>query len=108
VPHLPSEDRNHVINTRYNDDLPVSHDDWAQYWNVLSSACDVYIDREKVRHGLWKSYNAAAQMTQVKIKSERVLHALDHSPEHSLIMMAELEDIINYSVFAYRKIDGTV
>lgn len=92
----------------YNPELPISEADWNEYWNVIKGAMDTYIDREKVRHGLWKQYPAKDQMAQVKIKSERVLHALDHAPGQSLIMLAELDDIINYAVFTHRIINGKV
>jgi hypothetical protein len=75
----------------------------------------VHLDRERARHGLWKDYPAIDQVRQIKIKSERVMHALerraqgiDLTDEEEQLMLEEYPDLINYAIFGWRIETGRV
>lgn len=85
---------------------PISEKDTEAYGKVIEQAFAVHQDRERVRRGLWKKYPAEDQLKQVKIKLERVLHQLEEGIVDVDNVREELVDIINYSVFAYRIVDG--
>lgn len=83
----------------------ISIADRDSYFAVLLQAFRVYLDRENVRHGLWKQYPARDQVQQIKIKAERVVSILDreeNTSEELAVVLEELRDIINYAVFGYR------
>ena len=83
----------------------ISVADRDAYFACALQAFGVYLDRENVRHGLWKKYPARDQMQQIKIKAERVLHMLEKEEitnEERDVMLEELHDIFNYNVFATR------
>lgn len=106
------------------DDIPTSDKD--QYLENILEAFRVYIARDSIRRGLWKQYPARDQMQQIKIKAERVLSILERykrdldeaaalgAPSEVIgggiaredseraVMLEELDDIINYAVFAKR------
>jgi len=67
----------------------------------------VYEERDGVRQGLWKDYTARDQLVQAKIKIERCISSLDkHHPDAHEHILSETPDIINYTIFAERKING--
>ena len=104
----------------------ISPADRDKYLENILDAFRVYLARDNIRRGLWKKYPARDQMRQIKIKSERVLsllenHTRDLDEAASLgaptevigegiareesereVMLEELDDIINYAVFAKR------
>ena len=104
--------------------IPTS--DRNRYFENILEAFRVYVARDSIRRALWKQYPARDQMQQIKIKSERVLSILDNhkkalneaaaagAPDEVLsegiareaderaVMLEELDDIINYAVFAKR------
>ena len=82
--------------------------DATQYFDVMREAWHVHLDREAIRHGLWKKHPAVDQMRQVKIKTERVLNTLENNPEDSVLILPEIPDIINYSIFGHRIIQGNI
>ena len=94
----------------------LSSADVCDYFDVIREAYSVHIDREKIRNGLWKEYPAEDQINQVKVKVDRVLRSLDvmknlHGAallEYSANVTEELLDIINYSVFAARIVNGRI
>jgi len=104
------------------DETIISHSDQLNYAAVLNGALNIHLDREKVRHGLWKEYPAKDQAQQVKIKADRVMHTLELIEKKRSVELSqqedplnrsledatieELYDIINYSVFAVRKLKG--
>lgn len=79
--------------------------DIQEYWQVVNKAFLIHDDREAIRHGLWKKYSALDQMRQVKIKAERVIHTLEDRGD-PLLVLPELPDIINYSIFGHRILEG--
>lgn len=90
----------------------IGPNDQIAYMRVLEHAALVHVDRESVRHGLWKDYPAEDQATQVKFKIDRVIRTLEHaegrnlSPEEENNVLEELVDIINYAIFAHRIVEG--
>jgi hypothetical protein len=83
--------------------------DFEKYLDVIAGALAVHVDRERIRHGLWKRYSARDQATTAKTKLERVLNTLNmDTVDDDLTANAieELFDIINYSVFAVRLLRG--
>lgn len=87
----------------------ISDEDFKKYTNVIQAALDIHVDREKIRRGLWKQYSARDQAQTIKFKTERVLNTLSldsNSPEELTNAVEELLDIINYSVFAVRLLQG--
>lgn len=92
----------------------ISDSDATAYFLVIEQAWSVHIDREAIRHGLWKEYSAADQVNQIKVKADRVWRSLEiigrgaGNPALVKNVLEELPDIINYSVFAHRIMDGKV
>lgn len=93
----------------------LSDDDFEEYWCTLyEGPFRVHLDRENVRHGLWKQYDAIDQARQVKIKGDRVMHTYerlsgaDRLVQDTMVILSELDDVINYAVFAKRLIQGTI
>jgi hypothetical protein len=87
--------------------------DAAAYQRVVQQAVDVHMDRERIRHGLWKQYSAMDQIRQAKIKVERVFQALEYAEREgadppAIDILEEIPDIINYSIFAARILKGEV
>lgn len=97
-------------------------DDLQGYHEIIARAFAVHVDREKVRHGLWKRYSGKDQVKQIKIKADRAEHTLELVPAlpftpgqiwtddaQALVdaTVEELYDIINYAVFAVRKLNGS-
>jgi len=85
----------------------LSEADAHQYVAVIQRAVDVHVEREKIRHGLWKRYPALDQVRQAKIKIERMYAALEHAALEGtdipvIDLTEEAVDIINYTVFAAR------
>jgi hypothetical protein len=88
--------------------------DEEAYSEAIGHAFNVHVEREKIRHGLWKKYDAGAQARQMKIKADRVennLRMMDEHPDMTEQMitetLGEIDDIINYAVFTRRKLEGT-
>jgi len=88
----------------------LSKKDFADYAEVIDRALEIHIEKEKIRHGLWKKYEAEAQTRQIKIKADRIEHTLElvakQGDDVALIKstIEELLDVINYSVFAVRQL----
>jgi hypothetical protein len=94
----------------------ISPYDFNEYWNVVEDAFAVHLDREEIRHGLWKEYPAVDQANQIKVKIDRVLRSLERvtlppeTPNAAALVnnaISELNDIINYAVFTSRILQGT-
>lgn len=100
----------------------ISPEDVSDYFDVITDAFGVHIDRERIRHGLWKDYPAEDQGNQIKVKIDRVLRSLErlkfipeNTPEQRLEREAlkqnavsEGHDIINYANFLIRILEGKV
>lgn len=89
----------------------ISAEDRQQYFQTISNAFDVHLDREAIRKGLWKDYPARDQIFQLKVKIGRIERSLEGgalTPEQSENIVSELHDIINYAVFAARIIEGRI
>jgi hypothetical protein len=93
-----------------NPDDVITQDDMCGYVNVILDALSVHLDRERVRHGLWKRYGAKEQMRNVTVKGDRVEAILRDEPS---LTQAEIDaaleecyDIINYTVFTARILTG--
>ena len=95
--------------------------DISDYFDVIRSAFDVHIDRERIRNGLWKDYPAEDQFNQVKIKVDRIVRSLEvlkklpdtegyfeRRDDLRANIVAEAFDIINYAVFGVRIMRGLV
>ena len=87
----------------------LSSEDIQEYMSCIVDAFAVHVDREKIRHGLWKQAGLEDQIQQIRIKSSRVLHSIElrktgalESEEFVYAVGEELVDIINYAVFALR------
>lgn len=94
-----------------NQDGAISGKDLEDYTNVTLDALSIHLDRERIRHGLWKDYPAKDQCYQIKVKVDRVLRSLegpDLTEEQRANAVEELYDIINYSNFAVRILEGKV
>ena len=87
-----------------NSDGAISEQDMFDYFEVVFSAFDVHLDRERIRKGLWKKYNALDQVHPVRVKTDRIMRSLEGTPTQEQIDNAveELYDIINYANFAVR------
>lgn len=103
-----------LLEHNLNGDEPVnaiSIADRDAYFAVALQAFRIYLDRENVRHGLWKQYPARDQVQQIKIKAERVVSILEreeNTSEELAVVLEELRDIINYTVFGYRLVEEGV
>jgi hypothetical protein len=93
----------------------LSPTDIGDYFDVISGAYAVHIDRERIRRGLWKEYPAMDQFNQVKIKVDRVLRSLEFLAEDQRDPMPRQQniaeegfDIVNYSVFGVRILKGKI
>ena len=91
----------------------ISDEDVLAYMSCITSAFAVHVDRELTRFGLWKQFGIQDQVQQIRIKSSRVLHSFElrkngvlTSEEYVNSVGEELDDIINYAVFARRIIKG--
>lgn len=87
--------------------------DAKSYHRIIQNAVDVHVEREKIRHGLWKQYTALDQVRQAKIKIERMFQALEYVEQGdgevpTVDLIEEAADIINYTVFAARILKGEV
>src|ERR1700751_3300702 len=86
------------------------------YMAIVANAIRVHIDRERVRRGLWKEAEAKDQFNMIKIKVDRIMRTLEVLEDEEdpnlcgqLIdaMTSEALDIINYTVFGVRKLEGS-
>jgi len=80
---------------------------------VIREALLIHYEREQVRQGLWKEYEAKDQVNSIKIKADRLSRSFEilaHKKDPDLreqilnSMAGELLDIINYSNFAVRQL----
>lgn len=79
----------------------------ATHEGVFNRAKLVYEERDGLRQGLWKEYSARDQLVQAKIKVERCISLLEKGhPQAEEHILAETPDIINYTIFAERKLNG--
>lgn len=102
-------------------DGAISEADYASYLNVIADALVIHFDRERVRDGLWKEYEAVDQVNSIKIKVDRAarsLEILNREPARDDVenmdeklyhdikknIKEELLDIINYANFAVRQL----
>lgn len=88
-------------------------DDAGAYTEVIQNAVDIHLNKEAIRDGLWKDYPARDQCYQIKVKADRIKRTLERCPvggelkdEETANVTEELLDIINYCVFAVRKVQG--
>jgi hypothetical protein len=92
----------------------ISQRDFDDYIAVIREALLIHYDREKVRDGLWKEYEAKDQVNMIKTKADRVVRSfemLDKVAENDSLLRAQLQesivgellDIINYGNFAVRQ-----
>jgi hypothetical protein len=93
----------------------ISQQDAEAYWQEVFEAWKIYLDREAVRHGLWKRASAGDQGRQIKAKIDRALRSLELVEQLKVTeedardsILEELDDIINYAVFMKRIVKGTV
>lgn len=93
----------------------ITADDVEQYFKNVLEAFSVHIDRERIRRGLWKQYPAIDQVRKIVQKGDRNMRTLDlvQSGQVSQAdardqMLEELDDIINYAIFAKRIIRGDI
>jgi hypothetical protein len=88
----------------------LSNQDKRDQLAVLAFAMHIHVAKEKVRRGLWKEYPALDQVRQIKIKAERIIQILERGEELDEATLAsvleEFGDIINYSVFGHRIVNG--
>lgn len=106
---IQQEDRKVVIQLTESDPLSIS--DFQAYWGTLFAGPYLtHLDREAIRHGLWKEYPMIDQARQMKIKADRVMHTLEGpKPESDVgFVIAEIDDIINYGIFATRLCTGAI
>ena len=96
-------------------DSAISAADFDLYWREVGEAFAVHLNREEIRHGLWKEFPAADQARQIKSKVDRVLRALElvdqlkiSQEEAQDSILEELDDIINYAIFAKRIVKGDI
>lgn len=89
---------------------PISEEDRHDYVNTIMDAFEIHLDRERIRHALWKDYSAADQVRPIRLKADRITRSLEHdhvpTQEHIDNAVEELLDIINYANFAIRKLRG--
>ena len=98
-----------LFDPNYRGKLPISREDMAAYMKVVGEAFEVHLDRERIRHGLWKDYPAKDQNFQVTVKADRIKRALeteDLTTEEIVEVISEAWDIVNYAIFAIRKLRG--
>lgn len=101
----------------YPPDGAISTQDLREYFGVFQDAYVVHLDRERIRHGLWKDYPAEDQFNQIKIKIDRITRSLelirrleaegDNEVKISSLkenIESESHDIINYATFGVRKL----
>lgn len=93
----------------------ISPGDQERYLEVVNVAYAIHLEKESIRHELWKQYPAGDQVNQCRVKVDRILHSMkrveadptgDHDPVVANVL-EELADIINYAIFAYRQVSGT-
>jgi len=83
----------------------INQDDFNAYMKVIVDALQVHYDRERVRQGLWKDYEAKDQVNSIKIKVDRVIRSIELGIEgREKNIEEELLDVINYAVFAIRQL----
>lgn len=88
-------------------------EDVEAYFKEVLEAFRVHVDREGIRRGLWKQYPAADQVRKVQQKADRNMRTLEliaagtvEAKAAQNQMLEELDDIINYAIFAKRLIKG--
>ena len=108
---LPDERQREIILGMMAGD-EISQEDRTEYMNVVAGALLVHLDRERIRHGLWKEYPAKDQVYQISVKADRVKRSLDQglmmSDDQRDNAIEELYDIINYAIFGVRILEGNV
>lgn len=90
----------------------ITSKDAYQYLECIRDAVKVHVDREAIRHGLWKEYDGDDQMRQVFIKSDRVRKMYEVAIKQSRPLSQqemdaigeECDDIINYATFTKRSL----
>jgi hypothetical protein len=86
-------------------DGAITEEDFEAYLEVIRDALVIHFAKERIRKGLWKEYPAKDQINQIKIKADRVFRSLELGilgrEENA---KEELLDVINYAVFAIRKL----
>lgn len=91
--------------------LPVSEADLEAWVDAAQDALNIHMDKEEERRALWKQYPARDQLSMIKIKTERALHAIDTpalASQAADVVVAEVPDIINYAIFAQRIVQGRI
>ena len=106
-----------TVEESYETKGALSEDDAQEYMRVIRMAWDIHVDREGLRHGLWKQYSCRDQAVQIRTKIDRILNALDllagdmtGEKRAATIynLTEECLDIINYSVFSVRIANGRI
>jgi|SRR5215831_3123698 len=91
----------------------ISQEDLDDYMDVVQAALEIHFERERVRQGLWKDYEAKDQVNTIKIKADRIVRSFEIMNKngsdvlHTEILnnvRDELLDIINYANFAVRQL----
>lgn len=108
---LPDERQREIILGMMAGD-EISQEDRTEYMNVIAGALLVHLDRERIRHGLWKEYPAIDQVYQISVKADRVKRSLNQgismTEDQRENAIDECYDIINYAIFAVRLLEGNV
>lgn len=90
----------------------ITPQDAYEYVSCFRDAAQVHVDRERIRRGLWKDYDADDQIRQAFIKSDRIRKILEiaHKESRGLTSTemdeigSECDDIINYATFTKRSL----
>ena len=90
----------------------ISREDVVGYLTCIKDAVIIHVDREQVRHGLWKDYDGDDQVRQIFIKSDRVrkMYEVAVKQDRPLTQAEtnaigeECDDIINYATFTKRSL----
>jgi hypothetical protein len=94
----------------------LSEQDRRDQVGVMIAAMEIHIRKERVRRGLWKESTAVDQARMMRVKVERIISILERcereginlasQPELLANLLEEHCDIINYSCFGHRLLDG--
>lgn len=91
----------------------IDRNDVIEYLGCIRDAVEIHVDREQIRHGLWKDYDGDDQVRQIFIKADRVrkiyenVHKRDVpalTPAEITAIGEECDDIINYATFTKRSL----
>lgn len=92
-----------------NSDGTLSGADLEGYINVILDALAVHVERDRIRHGMWKEYEAKDQVQVMRYKVDRILRSLEINagdPAQIQSCIEECHDIVNYCTFTVRLLRG--